>query len=125
MPDVTTTLGDDVDHRSAVASVFRTKLVGHDNVLPHKFGIAHEQGRTADAVVVVVLAVNLLVVVASALAVGGEPRAVRVGKCLVARIDYARNEQGQTIQTFVFLQTGKGMQRLTGKCIGDLRLGGL
>ena len=58
-------LGDDVHHRTGIAAVFRTELVGDQHVLLHKLRVLNEKAWTADAVIVVVLTVNLLIVVAT------------------------------------------------------------
>src|ERR1043166_552049 len=85
MPCVGSRFCDDVHHGSGIASVFRTELVGHENILLDKLGIGNEEARTSHAVVVIILTVNLLVIVAAAQAVDSESRtAVRVGKPVVA-----------------------------------------
>src|SRR5258708_3817180 len=103
VPGVGARLGDDVDHRTGVASVFRTEVVGDDHVLLNEVGVADEQRGTADAVVVVVLAVDLLVVIAAAQTVTGKPSAVGVGEVVAARGHDARNDQSQTVQSLVLL----------------------
>src|SRR5215469_13534575 len=98
MPVVSALLGDDVDYRTGVPAIFRAKLVGHDYILLHKLGIADEQSRAADAVVVVVLAVDFLVVVAAAQTVTGDAGAVRIREVVTAAGSDARHKQRQTIQ---------------------------
>jgi hypothetical protein len=65
VPRVSTGFGDDVHHRTGVAAVLRTELVGDQHVLLHKLRVLNEKAWTADAVIVVVLTVNLLIVVAT------------------------------------------------------------
>ena len=66
MPGIGTRFGDDVYNRTGIASVFGTELVGDEDVLLHEFRIGNEQARASDAIVVVILTVNLLVIVAAA-----------------------------------------------------------
>src|SRR5262249_16741489 len=97
------------------------KVVCNQNVLLHEFGIAQEQPWATDAVVVIVLAVNLLVVVAPAQAVDGESgAAVGVGESVVACGNHAGNKQRQVVQTLVLLNSGKGLQRGAGEGVGGL-----
>jgi len=60
MPGVAARLGDDVDYRTCVAAVFRTELIGDKHILlATKSVVGKEKARAADAIVIVVLAVNL------------------------------------------------------------------
>src|SRR5579859_4635599 len=108
MPGIGTRFCDDVHHRTGVASVLRTKLAGDQDVLLNKFGVRDKKARAADAVVIIILAVDLLVIVASAQAVHGKSSAaIGIGKSVVACGNYARNEQSQIIQALVFSDAGK------------------
>ena len=125
MPGIAARLGHDVHDRTGVASVFRTELVGHQNVLRNKLGIRDEESGAADAVVIVVLAVDLLVIVATAQAVRAEAdAAVLVRERIVTNRADARNKQRQVVQTFVFLQTGERGKRGSREGVGDLGLRG-
>src|SRR5262249_39523088 len=115
--------GDDVHHRTGVASVFRPKLAGDQNVLLDKLRIGDKQTGTADAVVIVVLSVNLLVIVTSAKTVNREPgAAVGVGEPVVARRGDARDKQRQVVKPLVFSNAGEGCELCAGKSIRHLRL---
>ena len=86
MPGVGTGLGDDVYDRPGITPVLRPELVGDKNVLLNKFGVGNEQAGAADAVIIIVLSVDLLVIVAPAQTVHGKSgAAVGVGKPVVAR----------------------------------------
>src|SRR5258708_32590100 len=56
-------LGNDIYDRTRVAAIFRAEVARGDLVFLNKFGIGHEQARTGDGVIVVILTVDLLVVV--------------------------------------------------------------
>src|ERR1041385_5916668 len=99
---------NDVHHRAGIASVLRAKLAGDQDVLLNEFGVRKEKARTTDAVVVIILAVDLLVIVAAAQAIHGKSRAaIGVGKSIVAGGNYAGNKQGQVVESLIFSDPGK------------------
>src|SRR5262249_2152392 len=111
VPAVGSGFGDDVHHRTGVASVFRPKLAADQNVLLDKLRTGAKQTGTADAVVIVVLSVNLLVIVTSAKTVNREPgAAVGVGEPVVARRGDARDKQRQVVKPLVFSNAGEGCE---------------
>ncbi len=69
VPTISSRFCDDIHNRAGVASIFRAKLIGDQNILLNKFAVSHEKSRAAHAIVVVVLAIDLLVIVATAKAV--------------------------------------------------------
>src|SRR5215469_11708734 len=109
MPGVCAGFSDDVYYRAGVAAILRAKLVGHQNVLLHKLRVADKQGGATNAVVIVVLTVDLLVIIAATQAVHGETHSVGVGKVVVTRADYTWNKQRQVIQPFVLLNASEGL----------------
>src|ERR1041385_4118488 len=112
---------DDVHHRAGIAPVLRAKLAGDQDILLDEFGVRKEKARTTDAVVIIILPVDLLVIVAAAQAVHGKSgAAVGVGKSIVAGGDYAGNEQGQVIKSLILSDTGKRGQLCSGKSVRDL-----
>ena len=66
MPSIGARFGDDIHNRAGVASIFRAKLIGDQNILLNKFAVSHEKSWAAHAIVVVVLTIDLLVIVATA-----------------------------------------------------------
>src|SRR5262249_23496794 len=122
MPGVAALLGDDVDYRTRVAPILRAKLVGDKHVLLNEFRVAYEQARAADAVVIVVLAIDFLVIVAAAQPVAGNTGAVGVRKVVAAARCYTGNKQRHAVQAFVLLNAGKTVQHDPAEGVGDLRL---
>src|SRR6185437_7789673 len=85
-----------------------------------------EQARTTYRVVVVVLAINLLVVIATTQSVGRESlTTVGVGKSIVANRNNAWHEQRQVIKPLVFLDARKCGKCRPSESVGHLRLSGL
>ena len=98
-------------------------MVRHQNVLLHKFRVGDEQRWAGNAIVVIVLAVDLLVIVSAAQSVGRKSLpAVEVGEIIVAGGNHAGNEQSEIVQTLVFLDAGESVQLRAGEGIGNLRL---
>src|SRR6185312_5768005 len=93
MPVVASRFGDDVDYRTGIAAVLGAKLICDDNVLTHPLRVRHEQTRTGNAVVIVILSIDLLVVIASAQPVDGKSlTTVEVREVVVTRRSYSGNE---------------------------------
>src|SRR6185437_12186273 len=124
MPGVASGLCDYIDHRTCIAPVFRTELVGDDHVLADEFGVRQEQPGSADAVVIVILPVDFLVVIAAAQAVAGESSSVCIGEVVAARCNHTRNKKSEPVKSFILLNSGKAAQGGSGKSIGYLRLRG-
>ena len=91
--------GNVVDDRALIAAVLRAEVVGQDLKLLEGVLVAEEVLRAGDGVVVVGLAVDLEVVGAAALSVGGEADAIGVGEVVGKRTDDAGNQEGEPIET--------------------------
>src|SRR5882724_10883425 len=89
-------LGDVVNDAAHVAAVFGV-VVGDDQKFGDGVLIAKEKRRAADGVVVIVLAVDLVVVGASTLAVDGELSAIIVFETAAAHSGHAGREQDEGI----------------------------
>src|SRR5262249_55435398 len=123
MPSVRPGFRDDVHHRSRIATVFWTELIRDQYILVYPFGIGHKQPRSSDAIVVIVLPVNLLVIIASTDTVYAETlAAVEVGKVVVAGRTYAGDKERQVVQAFIVLHADEGRKNLRCEGIGHLRL---
>src|SRR5262245_31356141 len=107
MPGIRSRLGDDIYDGTRIATVFRAELVGHNHVLLNEFGIAQEKAWTADAVVVVILPVDLLVVTTAAQAIDRESHTVSIRKVVATAIANSGDEQRKIVQSLVFLDAGK------------------
>src|SRR5262252_9180513 len=84
MPIVASRLRYNIDNRTGIAPVLRTKLVGDDDILLHELRIRKKQSGSANAVVIVVLAIDLLVVVASTQTIDRKPRAIGIRERIVS-----------------------------------------
>src|SRR6185312_468402 len=123
MPCVAAAFGDQVDHRTGVTSVLRAEIVGDDDILPHKLGITNKQCGPCDAVVIVVLTVDLLVVVAPAKSIHSEPAAaIGVREILISCRSYSRYEECQIVEALVLLNPGKARENGSGEGVCDLCL---
>src|SRR3979490_682965 len=121
MPGVAARFGNDIYHRTGIASVFRAELVGDKNVLVDPFDVGNKNAWSGDAVIVVILTVALLVIVATAKAVDGESCTTgEVGKVIVAAGGDAGNKQSQVVQSFILLHAGHGGEHRAAKGVGDL-----
>ena len=115
-------LGDVVDDRAGIAAILRAVVVRNDVEFLQRVLVAEEELWTGDGVVIVRLAVNLEVVGAAALSVGGEADAIGVGEVIAEGTHDAGNQQGETIQSAAGGQIGDRRGIEGG---GNLRLSGL
>src|SRR6266850_7591807 len=115
-------LGDDVDNRTGVASIFWAEVTCGDLIFRDEFGVGYGQAWAGNGIVVVVLSVDLLVVVASPETIDSKARAVGIGEAQVAVIHHPGHGQRQIVQPLVLQDAGKSRNISGRERIRDLRL---
>ena len=99
---VASRLSDNVYDRTRVAAIFRAEVTCRDLIFLNKCRVGHEQGRTSDGVIVVILTIDLLVVVPTADTIDFKARTVGIRKPQIPVARNARNRQRQEVQALVF-----------------------
>src|SRR6266478_6197581 len=84
-------LSTDVYNRTGIAPVFRAEVVRYDLIFIDEMWIGKSQTRSANRIVVIVLAIHLLVVVPPSNAVDRKTYAVGIRKTSVSTVRNARN----------------------------------